>query len=68
QVFLDNKEIKKTKVIPMTLFPIWDEAYTLPGPVGKGPREGLRFEIWDHDAYGSGDFLGAILYMQYRWS
>lgn len=52
----------------MTLSPVWDETFFIlpetcdededPGADGGG----VRFEIWDHDMHGGGDYLGAILW------
>ncbi|CAN0279928.1 unnamed protein product, partial [Discosporangium mesarthrocarpum] len=63
KVFMDGEEVQRTKVIPMTLSPVWDETFDLPGPKGVnggGETRGLRLEIWDHDAYGPGEHLGEV--------
>lgn len=60
-------EVHRTKVIPMTLSPVWDETFfvspAIPGKdEGAGAdSRGVRFEIWDHDLHGEGDYLGAII-------
>lgn len=57
----------------MTLSPVWDETFfispQMAAPVGEsGPSavaeagDGVRFEIWDHDLHGDGDYLGALVH------
>ncbi|CAM9535261.1 unnamed protein product [Ectocarpus sp. 12 AP-2014] len=70
KVFVRNAEVHRTKVIPMTLSPVWDETFFLslettgggdtnaPGLNADG--DGIRFEIWDHDLHGQGDYLGEV--------
>ncbi len=65
KVFVGNTEVHRTKVIPMTLSPVWDEAFFIsPETSTKDATadagcNGVRFEIWDHDLHGEGDYLGA---------
>lgn len=48
-----QKKSVKTKVIPKTLNPVWNELFLL------DMRDGdLVVEVWDHDMIGSNDFLG----------
>jgi hypothetical protein len=48
-----QKKSVKTKVIPKTLNPVWNELFVL------DVRDGdLVIEVWDHDIIGSNDFLG----------
>lgn len=58
-------EVHRTKVIPMTLSPVWDETFfVLPETRDRedaSDGRSVRFEIWDHDMHGGGDYLGAIL-------
>ena len=67
KVFVGDVEVHRTKVIPMTLSPVWNETFFVSPEtreqdetVGAGGRS-VRFEIWDHDMHGAGDYLGAIL-------
>ncbi|CAN0264430.1 unnamed protein product, partial [Hapterophycus canaliculatus] len=68
-VFVGDVEVHRTKVIPMTLSPVWDETFLIspqttasvgdfkPSADAEG-GVGVRFEIWDHDLHGEGDYLG----------
>eukprot|EP00903_Cladosiphon_okamuranus_P006046 g5963.t1 len=65
KVFVGDMEVHRTKVIPMTLSPTWDETFFI-SPETRDRDEAtndcsVRFEIWDHDLHGGGDYLGAIL-------
>ncbi|CAM9833331.1 unnamed protein product [Ectocarpus fasciculatus] len=70
KVFFRNAEVHRTKVIPMTLSPVWDETFFLspetPGGGDANTRDlnadgdGIRFEMWDHDLHGQGDYLGEV--------
>lgn len=64
---MGDVEVYRTKVIPMTLSPVWDETFFIsPEIPGTDEATGVscrsvRFEIWDHDMHGAGDYLGAII-------
>ena len=66
-MFVGNTEVHRTKVIPMTLSPVWDEAFFISpesptkDAAAHADGSGVRFEIWDHDLHGEGDYLGACL-------
>lgn len=59
-MFVGDAEACRTKVIPMTLSPSWDETFNLSLDAGGGVDGGggLRFELWDHNVHGDGDYLG----------
>lgn len=65
KAFVGNTEVHRTKVIPMTLSPVWDEAFFISpetsteDATADADGTGVRFEIWDHDLHGEGDYLGA---------
>lgn len=52
----------------MTLSPVWDETFFLSPETPRGrdasargtgaDGDGIRFEMWDHDLHGQGDYLG----------
>lgn len=54
----------------MTLSPFWGETFVFPPGSGAtngsehslvkngNLAEGVRFEVWDHDFHGEGDYLG----------
>lgn len=55
----------------MTLSPVWDETFIISpqatAPVGDSTPSataersvGVRFELWDHDLHGEGDYLGEL--------
>jgi Ca2+-dependent lipid-binding protein len=49
----------KTKVVKKTLDPKWGETLVLKVPSGN--TEPLRIQVYDHDQFGSNDFLGEII-------
>lgn len=72
KVIVGDAEVHRTKVVAMTLSPVWDETFFLSpearsrGAASAGPADpdsdtgGVRFEIWDHDFHGKGDYLGTF--------
>ncbi|CAM9314056.1 unnamed protein product [Pylaiella littoralis] len=72
KVIVGDAEVHRTKVVAMTLSPVWDETFFLSpearsrGAASAGPADpdsdtgGVRFEIWDHDFHGKGDYLGEV--------
>ena len=64
KVFIGDAEACRTKVMPMTLSPVWDETFVLSlgtGGGGIGGGGGLCFELWDHNVHGDGDYLGTSI-------
>ncbi|CAM9846328.1 unnamed protein product, partial [Laminaria digitata] len=68
-VFVGDTEACRTRVMPMTLSPVWDETFNLLLDAGGGGVTdggdgggggGLRFELWGHNVHGDGDFLGEV--------
>jgi len=49
----------KTKVIKKTLCPKWNETLKMTLPAGTD--EPLKIQVYDHDQFGSNDFLGEIM-------
>jgi Ca2+-dependent lipid-binding protein len=49
----------KTKVIKKTLCPKWNETLKMTLPAGTD--EPLKVQVYDHDQFGSNDFLGEIV-------
>ena len=72
-VFFDNEELGETAVKLNTLNPVWnDETFVLVFPdfeASNGEEQDefgssepdLRIEVYDHDDFGRGDFLGEIV-------
>lgn len=64
KVFVEDDEVYRTKVAPMTLSPAWNETFAISrGASGDYSRSddvpwGIRFEIWDHNTVRSGCCLG----------
>jgi Ca2+-dependent lipid-binding protein len=53
-----QEEVGRTKVVPKTLDPVWDQeqfSVDMQGDPGHTP---LTLEVWDMDAMGVGEFLG----------
>eukprot|EP00243_Klebsormidium_subtile_P000556 TRINITY_DN10949_c0_g1_i1.p1 TRINITY_DN10949_c0_g1~~TRINITY_DN10949_c0_g1_i1.p1 ORF type:complete len:122 (+),score=35.06 TRINITY_DN10949_c0_g1_i1:3-368(+) len=58
RVFMRNGDMKKkTKVIPKTLNPVWDQKFEF--LVEDAAHDMLQLEVWDHDTFGK-DFLGRV--------
>jgi hypothetical protein len=49
----------RTKIIKKTLNPAWKETFELILPAGN--QDPLEVQIFDHDQFGSNDFLGEII-------
>lgn len=72
KVIVGNVEVYRTKVIPMTLSPVWNESFFVSPKARSSVADsadpadadsdagGVRFEIWDHDLHGKGDYLGTL--------
>ncbi|CAN0188560.1 unnamed protein product [Scytosiphon promiscuus] len=71
KIIVGGIEVQRTKVIPMTLSPMWDETFLIspqitapigdPNPsAGAEGGDGVRLELWDHDLHGEGDYLGEV--------
>lgn len=66
KVFVGDAEACHTKVMPMTLSPVWDETFVLSlnsggNGVDGGGGSGLRLELWDHSVHGDGEYLGTSI-------
>lgn len=66
-----NQKLGKTKVIPKTLSPVWnqkfqhvlgaDSAARLVQPEYNGSLLTTTLTLWDHDKIGDDDFMGAVV-------
>eukprot|EP00283_Hemiselmis_rufescens_P016032 CAMPEP_0173465630 /NCGR_PEP_ID=MMETSP1357-20121228/71984_1 /TAXON_ID=77926 /ORGANISM="Hemiselmis rufescens, Strain PCC563" /LENGTH=348 /DNA_ID=CAMNT_0014433623 /DNA_START=12 /DNA_END=1054 /DNA_ORIENTATION=+ len=53
-----GKKKRKTKTIPKTLDPTWEESFTMPLEAGECT---FPCDVFDHDVIGNSDFLGRAL-------
>ena len=59
-VKMNNKEVGKTKVINDTMQPLWDDEFVVELPRNEDDFMELCIEIYDADAFVTGDFLGMV--------